>query len=276
MPPLSELNRLYEQHHVALFALASAMTDDLDCAEAAVADALLCSWREDGGSGRASTELGLLREVTSAYMRKCWPADGMDRHPHAVTLVVSAKQGSASSPAGNRPADQALLALAARARFGVSEIAEMFQLSETVIRVTLRRALDAAAASNEVGGAAGSQTVLLVDDDLETLEVFADILRSRGYQVQTAVDGHDALLCIRRRAPQVLVTDLAMPRMNGWELVRECRLDQALLGLPIVVVTGALDEPHVPSMELLSAAVLLTKPVRAEALVAAIGQARAA
>jgi two-component system response regulator MprA len=65
--------------------------------------------------------------------------------------------------------------------------------------------------------------VLVVDDDRSIREVIAYVLRDEGYQVDEAADGRAALAAIRRRHPDVILVDLMMPGMDGWDLVRQYR-----------------------------------------------------
>src|SRR5262245_24241738 len=59
--------------------------------------------------------------------------------------------------------------------------------------------------------------VLVVDDDQHVLEALLDVLSEEGYSVRAARDGIEALQAIRERRPDLVVTDLMMPSMNGWE-----------------------------------------------------------
>ena len=65
--------------------------------------------------------------------------------------------------------------------------------------------------------------MLVVDDDRSIREVLAYLLRDEGYQVDEAADGRAALAAIRRRHPDVILVDLMMPGMDGWDLVRQYR-----------------------------------------------------
>ena len=65
--------------------------------------------------------------------------------------------------------------------------------------------------------------VLLVDDDLELLEVTAEALQAAGFKVDTARDGLEALACLETAEPEVVVADVEMPVMDGYELCRRVR-----------------------------------------------------
>lgn len=79
--------------------------------------------------------------------------------------------------------------------------------------------------------------VLVADDSLTVRELERKLLASRGYAVETAVDGVDAWNALRQGAFDLLVTDIDMPRLDGIELVRLVRNDSRLRDLPVVVVS---------------------------------------
>jgi CheY-like chemotaxis protein len=78
--------------------------------------------------------------------------------------------------------------------------------------------------------------ILLVDDDPIILALVGDYLRQRGYRVEEAQDGVEALAALKQVVPDVLVTDLAMPRMDGWSLLRA--LAQTHPDLPAIVLSA--------------------------------------
>jgi two-component system, chemotaxis family, sensor kinase CheA len=80
--------------------------------------------------------------------------------------------------------------------------------------------------------------LLVVDDSITSRVLLHDILVSSGYQVKTAVDGIDALTHLREASYDLVVSDVEMPRMNGFELTQTIRKDEKLHELPVVLVTG--------------------------------------
>jgi two-component system, NtrC family, response regulator HydG len=85
-------------------------------------------------------------------------------------------------------------------------------------------------------GSAAAKRVLVVDDDATTRSGLERLLRSQGFEVLVASDGSDALGVVERDRPDLIVTDLKMPRMSGEELLRELRRDRP--ELPIIILTG--------------------------------------
>ncbi len=86
------------------------------------------------------------------------------------------------------------------------------------------------------------QHALLVDNDPNFLTIFSEILTREGYQVRTAKDGKEALSEIHRNPPDVLFTDLIIPKISGEQLIRFVRDDPAIAPMLIVVVSGAILE----------------------------------
>jgi CheY-like chemotaxis protein len=87
--------------------------------------------------------------------------------------------------------------------------------------------------------------VLVVDDDPWIQWMIADDLVDRGYEVVTAQDGVEALQHVREVRPDVIVMDLLLPRLDGWELATRCRAVAGGVAIPIVVVSAARD-PELP------------------------------
>ena len=89
-----------------------------------------------------------------------------------------------------------------------------------------------------------SRRILVVEDDAELRESLAESLALRGYQVDTVVDGRAALDRMRQTQPDIVVLDLLMPVMDGWQFRAEQLRDPELLKIPTVVYSavGNIDE----------------------------------
>lgn len=81
-------------------------------------------------------------------------------------------------------------------------------------------------------------TILIADDDIGTRLAISDYLELSGYHVITADNGVDALSTLERYHPDLLVTDIMMPLMNGYELVRRVRQLSAFRLLPVILLTA--------------------------------------
>ncbi|MCG8442449.1 MAG: response regulator [Caulobacterales bacterium] len=103
--------------------------------------------------------------------------------------------------------------------------------------------------------------MLIVDDDLILLEIAATCLIEDGWRVDTAGDGAEALAHLQTRAYDVIVTDLDMPNVNGYELTASVRRDAAHAQTPIVAVTGSEAVDRVERAYEAGATSFVTKPV---------------
>ncbi|MBW4684643.1 MAG: response regulator transcription factor [Komarekiella atlantica HA4396-MV6] len=81
-------------------------------------------------------------------------------------------------------------------------------------------------------------TILVVDDDLGTRLSISDYLELSGYSLIMANDGQEALAMVDEYHPDLIVTDIVMPRMNGYELVRQVRQKPAFRLLPVILLTA--------------------------------------
>jgi two-component system alkaline phosphatase synthesis response regulator PhoP len=81
-------------------------------------------------------------------------------------------------------------------------------------------------------------SVLIVNDEPDQLILMGGLLRKAGYSVLTAEDGVDGLALARRERPDLVISDVSMPRMNGLEFCREIRADSELKTVPILLITA--------------------------------------
>lgn len=82
--------------------------------------------------------------------------------------------------------------------------------------------------------------ILVVDDDAPTRLILRHLLEDDGFRVQTACDGVEALQCCERALPDIMITDLNMPRLGGAELVGELE-SRGLGSFPVIVMSGRED-----------------------------------
>ena len=86
---------------------------------------------------------------------------------------------------------------------------------------------------------ANLRTVLVVDDDPGVLEVLELALAAEGYDVVVARNGREALEQAARANPHLMLVDLMMPVMDGWQFVRECRKQANLGRTPVIVLSAS-------------------------------------
>jgi chemosensory pili system protein ChpA (sensor histidine kinase/response regulator) len=118
-------------------------------------------------------------------------------------------------------------------------------------------------------------TVLWADDSISVRKLGGHFLAAEGWSAETAVDGRDALEKLRRGRYRVLVTDLEMPRMHGYELLGEIRSDPRLAPLPVIVCSSRSSEKHRRRALEAGANGYLTKPFTQASLAAALREALA-
>ncbi|HWO23265.1 MAG TPA: response regulator [Kofleriaceae bacterium] len=80
--------------------------------------------------------------------------------------------------------------------------------------------------------------ILLVDDNEDARELLAGLLELQGYRIEAASDAPGALDIAARFQPQIVVLDLGLPEVDGWELARRLRLLDGLAAVRIVALTG--------------------------------------
>ena len=80
--------------------------------------------------------------------------------------------------------------------------------------------------------------ILVVDDTPQNVKLLGDLLAARGYAVQTAASGEQALERIAAEAPDLVLLDVMMPGLSGYEVCRRLREDPASALLPVVMVTA--------------------------------------
>lgn len=86
--------------------------------------------------------------------------------------------------------------------------------------------------------------VMVVDDSLTVRKVTSRLLDRQGYRVLTAKDGVDALEQLREALPDVMLLDIEMPRMDGFDLSRNIRADARLAGIPLIAITSRTADKH--------------------------------
>jgi class 3 adenylate cyclase len=102
--------------------------------------------------------------------------------------------------------------------------------------------------------------ILVVDDQRTNAEMVSGLLRNLGYEVEFALDGAEALELVRDKGPDLVISDIRMPGVDGYELCRRLRSNAATALLPVILVTGAEQAERVKGVEA-GADDFLAKPV---------------
>ena len=86
--------------------------------------------------------------------------------------------------------------------------------------------------------------ILVVDDSITVRRVTQRLLQREGFRVAMAADGLQALERLQEEIPSVVLSDIEMPRMDGFDLARNIRADMRLKGMPIIMITSRIAEKH--------------------------------
>ena len=91
--------------------------------------------------------------------------------------------------------------------------------------------------------------IVVVDDTPTNIRVLEAVLTPRGYVVLAATSGREALELISRERPDLILLDIMMPEMDGYEVCRRLRSDPATRALPIVMITASGDQEKLKALE---------------------------
>lgn len=121
-------------------------------------------------------------------------------------------------------------------------------------------------------GLRGTARVLLVEDHLDTRQMYAEFL-GIDYDVITAADGEDALTLMRLTPPDVIVTDLSLPGMDGFELIARVRSDSTLRAIPVICLSGYGGHEHEQRALAAGCDRILQKPCMPDTLAEVVAEA---
>jgi DNA-binding response OmpR family regulator len=88
-------------------------------------------------------------------------------------------------------------------------------------------------------GTSGGATLLVVDDERELGDAVTQIFARRGYRVIGASDGNEALERVAHERPDLILLDLHLPKLDGWQVCRRLKQDPATADIPIIMMTAA-------------------------------------
>jgi two-component system, OmpR family, response regulator MtrA len=106
----------------------------------------------------------------------------------------------------------------------------------------------------------GRSLVLIADDDADILSLVKAVLERSGHEVVAASDGTEALASVRARKPDLVVLDIAMPEVDGLEVLRRLRADPTTSELPVVLLSARAQEADVERGFAIGASAYLKKP----------------
>ncbi len=113
-------------------------------------------------------------------------------------------------------------------------------------------------------------TVLIVDDSTTVRQMVSEQLRKSGFEVMEAVDGEEAIEKIQARTPDLVITDIVMPRKNGYDLTRWLKSSPATKHIPVIMWTSKSEEFDVYWGMKQGADAYITKPYHPPDLIEAV------
>jgi two-component system cell cycle response regulator DivK len=112
--------------------------------------------------------------------------------------------------------------------------------------------------------------VLVVEDYQDAREMYSEYLRYAGFRVAEAANGYEAIDKASSLLPDIILMDLALPRMDGWEATRRLKRDERTRHIPVVALTGHALSGHAESASQAGCDAFVTKPCLPDALVTEI------
>jgi signal transduction histidine kinase len=114
------------------------------------------------------------------------------------------------------------------------------------------------------------ESILVVEDDAAVLDVLKEMLETAGFQVATARNGVEGLAALEATRPHLVVSDISMPKMDGYRFYEEVRARPQWVGVPFIFLTGKGDEDEIREGRRLGVDDYLVKPVREADLLVAV------
>ncbi len=103
--------------------------------------------------------------------------------------------------------------------------------------------------------------ILVMDDEPEMLAMISEFLGAAGYEVLTAVDGQIGLEMSRNMVPDLILTDVQMPKIDGWAICNKLKTDPNLKHIPIIMFSGLLVADSEPNAAIEKCDYLMAKPI---------------
>lgn len=116
----------------------------------------------------------------------------------------------------------------------------------------------------------GEKSILIVDDNPQNIQVLGTILKKENYDVSVSMDGLEALEYLVTERPDIILLDIMMPKMNGYEVCKILKKDNALKKIPVIFITAKTDTEDIVKGFKVGAVDYITKPFNSEELLARV------
>jgi CheY-like chemotaxis protein len=114
--------------------------------------------------------------------------------------------------------------------------------------------------------------ILIVDDEPFVVRIVQTNLKMEGYDVVVATDGEAALQMVHTEQPNLIILDVLLPKMNGWEVLNQLKADAATSHIPVMLLTVIHEMETLEQEKMAQAQRLLTKPFEPMDLITAVKQ----
>ena len=103
--------------------------------------------------------------------------------------------------------------------------------------------------------------ILYIEDEKEMLELTRIVLEREGYEMLAAVGGADGIEAVKREKPDLVLLDLMMPDVDGWEVYRQMKADKEVADIPVIIITARTQSiDKVLGLKVAKVADYITKP----------------
>jgi PleD family two-component response regulator len=110
-------------------------------------------------------------------------------------------------------------------------------------------------------------SILLVDDSTTNIVLLEAILAKKGYRIETAMNGKEALDSISKRIPDLILLDLLMPKISGFDFLEQLRKNESTKNTPVIVVSALSDDLNISKIMGMGAIDFIKKPIDIQYLV---------
>ncbi len=112
--------------------------------------------------------------------------------------------------------------------------------------------------------------ILLVEDEPSVVELMTILLRKRGYEVSSVIEGTEVLDEVRRAKPDLIILDIMIPKLNGFEVCSRLKADPELRGIPVLILSALVQKNEIEMGIRMGAEMYMTKPFQNTELLHAI------
>jgi PAS domain S-box-containing protein len=209
--------------------------------------------------------IGLRPEQHEQIFTPYWKADRLSKRGTGLGLSIA--RGIAASQGGKLWVESKL-GEGCTFFFTVPRYASPTAVTEPELPVSAL-VLDPAAVASEGGR---EELILIVDDEVDARDALAALLRLDGYRVLTAANGREALSAAKSSLPSIILLDLVMPVMDGWQFLEVRREDPELAQVPVILISGQTTAQA--TAQALGLAGAIDKPIRIVQLRQALERSR--